>query len=199
MNIIVHLMFAVTVRRRLKKSVGVKLNLRGFLFGNILPDISRKYGAHPHYMKDALPHVMASKDRLLYKNSNKALSSYKFAKELGAMNHYLSDFFCVPHTEGYSRSKAHHGIYELLMIARYRKGLRAYRTLLKDHASLLKPKDLNSFIREHNDIYTRQRASKVTDIQYALFAGTKLGETMLTHSTAIQDSKSFNEARVLEA
>lgn len=69
MNIIVHLMFAVTLRGQVKKKMGVSLNLRGFLFGNILPDISKKYGEHPHYMKDALSHVVKSKDNLLFKNS----------------------------------------------------------------------------------------------------------------------------------
>jgi hypothetical protein len=191
-------MFAVTVRRKVRKTTGVKLNLRGFLYGNILPDISRKYGSHPHYMKDALPHVLAVKDSLLLKTRSSA-SSYKFAKELGAMNHYLSDFFCLPHTEGYSRSKAHHGIYELLMIARYRKGLRAYRALLKSHLTPVKPKDLNSFINEHNKTYTTMKASKINDIQYALFAGTKLSESMLANAPAIHDNKSFHEACVLES
>ena len=42
-------------------------------------------------MKDALSFVVSSKDKLLYDNSY-PLYSYQFAKRLGAMNHYLSDF-----------------------------------------------------------------------------------------------------------
>lgn len=183
MNIIVHIMFAVTLRRQIKKKMGISLNLRGFLFGNILPDISRKYGQHPHYMKDALSHVSESKDNLLFKSSE-PFYSYRFAKKLGAMNHYLSDFFCLPHTQGYKGSKAHHGYYELMMIARYRKGLKAYRKLLKEHDPDLNQRDLMSFIVDNNKTYSEIKASDVNDIRYALYAGTKFNECILAHSMA---------------
>lgn len=188
MNIIVHLMFAVTLRRQVKKNIGVSLNLPGFLFGNILPDISRKYGEYPHYMKDALSHVVKSKDNLLFKN-HEPFYSYSFAKKLGAMNHYLSDFFCLPHTEGYKGSKAHHGYYEFMMIARYRKGLKAFRTLLKEQNNNLMQRDLKSFIVDNNHSYSNRKASDVNDIRYALYAGTKLSESVLAHSMAavVQD------------
>jgi len=176
-------MFAVTLRRQIKKKMGISLNLRGFLFGNILPDISRKYGQHPHYMKDALSHVSESKDNLLFKSSE-PFYSYRFAKKLGAMNHYLSDFFCLPHTQGYKGSKAHHGYYELMMIARYRKGLKAYRKLLKEHDPDLNQRDLMSFIVDNNKTYSEIKASDVNDIRYALYAGTKFNECILAHSMA---------------
>ncbi len=183
MNIIVHLMFAVTLRRHVKKKLGISLNLRGFLFGNILPDISRKYSEHPHYMKDALSYVVNSKDKLLLKDGE-PFYSYRFAKKLGAMNHYLSDFFCLPHTEGYKGSKAHHGYYEFMMIARYRKGLKAFRKLLNEQVSDLKQRDLMSFIVDNNHSYSNRKASDVNDIRYALYAGTKFSECVLAHSMA---------------
>ena len=161
MNVIVHLMFAMTVRNKIKKELGVSINLPGFLFGNILPDISKTYGSCPHYMKDALSHVVASQDKLIYKDQDSAFSSYAYAKNLGAINHYLSDFFCLPHTEGYQGSKAHHGIYELSMIARYRKGLRGYRSLLEKQSGLLQPRDLQVFIEEQNKKYAQKQPSTV--------------------------------------
>ncbi len=181
MNIIVHLMFAVTVRRRVKKTLGVSLNLRGFLYGNILPDISKKYGQCPHYMKDALPYVVSSKDRLI-SNNNHSLYSYQFAKRLGAMNHYLSDFFCQPHNEGYKGSKAHHGYYELMMIARYRKGLRAYRKLMNEQETNLGLRNMKDFIVTHNNSYSAQKASDVNDIRYALFTGATISQSILVQS-----------------
>lgn len=185
MNVIVHLMFAMTVRRRVKKSMGVSLSFTGFLYGNILPDISKKYGAYPHYMKDALAHVVRTKDEIIEKSYGQPLSKYRFAKELGAINHYLSDFFCLPHTEDYYRGKIYHLYYELLMIARYRKGLIAYRRLLKEHSTrTLMPKELKSFIVEHNKIYRSKSASDIKDIGYALFAGIKLIECVIAHSIA---------------
>jgi hypothetical protein len=186
-------MFAWTVRNRMKKTLGVSLNLRGFLYGNILPDISRKYGECPHYMKDALSHVVSSKDKLLYSNSYSP-DSYQFAKRLGAMNHYLSDFFCLPHNEGYKGSKAHHGYYELMMIARYRKGLRAYRKLLDENRPALGLRNLKDFIITHNKTYASKKASDVNDIRYALFAITKLNESILTHSLAGTESENRFES-----
>ena len=100
------------------------------------------------------------------------------------MNHYLSDFFCLPHTQGYKGSKAHHGYYELMMIARYRKGLKAYRKLLKEHDPDLNQRDLMSFIVDNNKTYSEIKASDVNDIRYALYAGTKFNECILAHSMA---------------
>lgn len=188
MNIIVHLMFAVTVRRRIRKTLGLTLNLPGFLYGNILPDISKKYGEHPHYMKDALSHVVATKDNLLQRSTDEPLSPYQFAKELGAINHYLSDFFCLPHTEDYKGSKTQHGVYEFIMIARYRKGSRAFSSLLKDHVDQLELSDLRAFIIDHNKAYKDRKASNINDIRYALFAGTKLSESMLTQMAALSET-----------
>ncbi|NLL96322.1 MAG: zinc dependent phospholipase C family protein [Clostridiaceae bacterium] len=183
MNIIVHLMFAWTVRSRVKRTLGVSLNLRGFLYGNILPDISKKYGECPHYMKDALSFVVSSRDKLLYDNSY-PLYSYQFAKRLGAMNHYLSDFFCLPHNEGYRGSKAHHGYYELMMIARYRKGLRAFRKFLDEQDTSMGLRNFKEFIIMHNKNYANKKASDINDIRYALFAVTKLSESILAQSLA---------------
>lgn len=193
MNIIVHLMFAMTLRRRVKKTLGVKLNLPGFLYGNILPDISKKYGAHAHYMKDALGHVIESKDHILNRHRNEYLSNYQFAKEVGAINHYLSDFFCLPHTEKYARGKLYHQYYEFLMIARFRKGLRAYHKMLNNDKTMLKPSDVEAFILNHNKDYTGKKISDVNDIRYALFAGIKLVECMVVHTIL---SKSFVRTKV---
>ncbi len=184
MNIFVHLMFATTVRRRIKKSLGVSLSYFGFLYGNILPDISRKYGYHPHYLKDSLNHVIISKDRLIDSN-NPGYSSYRFAKELGAINHYLSDFFCMPHTERFQGTRLNHGIYELAMMIRYKKGHKAFRHMLKEQSSTLKPSDLKSFIEENSITYSQNKGSDILDISYALFAGTKLSESMILYSAAV--------------
>lgn len=183
MNIIVHLMFAVTLRKRLKKSLGITLNLPGFLYGNILPDISKKYGAFPHYIKDALHHVVTSNEKLLAEG-NESLNSYKFAKELGAINHYLSDFFCYPHTEGYSKPKVHHAYYELMMVAHYKKGLRALKILLEKQNSSLIFYDLRAFILENNKKYSGHGTSDVNDIGYALFTGVLMIESVLIQSLA---------------
>ena len=160
MNIIVHLMFAVTLRRQIKKKMGISLNLRGFLFGNILPDISKKYGSILTY--EGCTFTCGKSINLLFKTSE-PFYSYRFAKNLGTINHYLSDFFCLPHTEGYKGSKAHHGYYEFMMIARYRKGLKAFRMLLKEQDSDLKQRDLMSFIVDKNNTYSNKKASDVND------------------------------------
>lgn len=182
MNIIVHLMFAVTLRQRVKRTMGIKLNLPGFLYGNILPDISKKYGAHAHYMKDALEHVIKTNDHIIKRHREEYLSNYQFAKEVGAINHYLSDFFCLPHTERYDRGKIYHQYYEFLMIARFRKGLRAYHKMLKNDKTMLKPSEVEDFIINYNKDYADKKISDVNDIRYALFAGIKLVECMVAHS-----------------
>jgi hypothetical protein len=100
------------------------------------------------------------------------------------MNHYLSDFFCLPHNEGYRGSKAHHGYYELMMIARYRKGLRAFRKFLDEQDTSMGLRNFKEFIIMHNKNYANKKASDINDIRYALFAVTKLSESILAQSLA---------------
>ena len=94
MNIIVHLMFAVSIRNRLKKRLGISLNLRGFLYGNILPDISRKYGAHPHYIKVLLL-MLFPPTRSFHLKTMIPFTPIDLLKAR-VINHYLSDFSATP-------------------------------------------------------------------------------------------------------
>jgi hypothetical protein len=182
LNIIVHILFAVTVRRQLKSSLGISLSYPGFLYGNILPDISRKYRKHPHNIKDSLAHVVTSGRKILNLEEKDNISDYTFARELGVINHYLSDFFCFPHNEDYKGSKIMHLIYELIMTVRYKKGLKLFRKMLNQQRDFLNPENLEIFIRDRNEHYKSINSNDVNDIGYALFAGIKLIECMIAHS-----------------
>ena len=49
MNIIVHLLIAQSIRKTVYEQIGIKLSYTGFLYGNILPDISAEYDKLPHF------------------------------------------------------------------------------------------------------------------------------------------------------
>jgi hypothetical protein len=112
------------------------------------------------------------------------------------MNHYLSDFFCLPHTDGYLGTKVYHGLYELFMVARYRKGLNASRAMLKKENALLKPEELKDFILEKSKLYAGKKSSGVNDIRFALFAGTKMSQCIVVHSVVFSE---LETARNLQA
>lgn len=119
MNVIVHLCFAQAVRRAVKRQCGVRLSLFGFLFGNILPDLSAAYRRHPHFLAQSQEFVFARVGLLVQEPGTRG--SFAQGRQLGVVTHYLSDYCCWAHTEAFGGDMRAHHLYELRML----RGLRA--------------------------------------------------------------------------
>lgn len=93
MNIIMHLLFSYNMRRIIRKHSGVKLNLLGFMYGNILPDIKAIY--KPHRISESLPFVVKrAKD--LMKEPYQTGSGYSWSRKLGIIPITCPIIFAMP-------------------------------------------------------------------------------------------------------
>lgn len=181
MNVLVHLMFAYHVRKIIKKDIGIKLNLLGFMVGNVIPDIRARFNSQPHYIDASLKYVVKSSHRLINNDEMISKDSYLFSKKMGIINHYLSDFFCYPHQAHYKEGLRRHMTYELKMLAKYRKGLkRAKRDLILNPKGLI-PEDIEEWIIRKNRLYRGQQISCATDVSHAIHAGSTIGRSLILH------------------
>lgn len=123
MNIIGHVLIACSVRENVYRATGVRLSFSGFLNGNVLPDISAKYGKNPHYFKSSYGFVINRMRRLRDVLEVRRLGSYRCSLSAGVITHYLSDFFCYAHSECCTYDIYRHHWYELCMLWRFPGGL----------------------------------------------------------------------------
>lgn len=182
MNLMVHLLFAYHVRKIIKEDIGIKLNLLGFMVGNILPDIRARFNSQPHYIDHSLNFVIKSGHALMQNVEDLSRDSYRYSKNMGIINHYLSDYFCYPHQAHYNEGFRRHMTYELVMLAKYRKGLKKYRNHLKHEPKELSPEEFKDWILHKNRVYRCQQISCSNDVSHAIHAGSLLGRNLLLNS-----------------
>lgn len=121
MNIIVHLLFAHAVRRAVMRQGGARLSLAGFLLGNVLPDLSARYRAHPHFLSQSQDFVLARTAAL--GGEWQPAGSFARAKDIGVVTHYLSDYCCYAHTDAFGADMRRHHLYEMRMLFDFSAGL----------------------------------------------------------------------------
>lgn len=193
MNIIVHLLFSCNMRRIIRKQSGVKLNMLGFMYGNILPDIRSMH--KPHRLNGSLDFLVKRTQNLIRK-PHQASSLYSWSKELGIITHYLSDYFCYAHQDHYDKGLGVHMLYELRMLSKYRKGLKHYRANFSRAYHCLAPDEFERWILEQNSKYNSRAYSYVRDISNALYAGSMIGQNMLSNCDTLPKAR---KARAHEA
>jgi hypothetical protein len=165
MNIIAHLFLGSAVRHYTYKQIGIKLSWSGFLLGNILPDISSSYSHYPHFLKDSAEYIVESAKDICY-NTDDNLSLFEFSKQVGVINHYMTDYFCYAHCEDYQEDIYHHHLYEFLMLFALSKGLRSFKK--SEQGRQITPYELFGFIGTRAAEYHQGGFCKSKDVDYAL-------------------------------
>lgn len=179
MNIIMHLLFSYKMRKIIRSHSGVKLSLIGFMYGNILPDIKAIH--KPHQINGSLSFLVKRTQSLIANPVQTVPPPYSWSRELGIITHYLSDYFCYAHQDRYDKGLGSHMLYELKMIAQYRRGLKRYQSEFSAAYHDLAPDHFEQWILEQNSRYNSQACSQSGDISYALYAGSMIGENMLLY------------------
>ena len=187
MNIIAHLFLGSAVRNYTCRQIGVKLSWSGFLLGNILPDISGEYSRYPHFLKDSIEYIAESAKDLSY-NAEEDVSMFEFSKQIGVINHYLSDYFCFAHCEEYKEDIYHHHFYEFMMLFALYRGLKSFKK--NDPCRQTTPYELCSFIRARVAEYEREETCKLKDIDYALSVCSAATVGLLQTSFYVRDNVS---------
>ena len=166
MNILVHLMLARRVCRFIRAQTGVELDEAGFLFGNVLPDLSEEYDAHPHFQWESMPFVLERIAALCDGAENSPIHSFTFAKEVGVIAHYLSDFCCYAHSARFEGGILRHHRYEWRMLSRFADG--AVRFAMCSPEFCDTPGAFDVFLARVLNQYHEAPPDGATDVFYAL-------------------------------
>ena len=85
---------------------GRRVNKILFLFGNFYPDLIHSYLWCKHEYQHSREYIRKKIEKLRNR-------PFLFSFHLGILAHYISDYFCYPHSSVYNKSLFHHIMYEL--------------------------------------------------------------------------------------
>ena len=88
------------------KGLGLHFHKESFLFGNLFPDLIHSY----FWCRHEYP---SSRNILRIKIEQLKKSPVFFSFRMGVLIHYISDYFCYPHTSVFGQGIAQHIMYEL--------------------------------------------------------------------------------------
>lgn len=105
MRLEIHYKIAKKISDELK-DLGIQVHERSFLFGNFFPDLIHSY----FWCKHEYP---VSRDYIRKKIESLKKRPLFFSFQLGILTHYISDYFCYPHSRVYDKGILDHIKYEL--------------------------------------------------------------------------------------
>jgi len=85
---------------------GLRVNKILFLLGNFYPDLVHSYLWCKHEYQHSREYIKKKIEKL-------SKRSFLFSFHLGILAHYISDYFCYPHSGVYDKNIFHHILYEL--------------------------------------------------------------------------------------
>ena len=88
------------------KNLGFKINEKLFLLGNIFPDLIQSYIWRRHEYQHSREYIIKKIDILKKR-------PLLFSFHLGILAHYISDYFCYPHSASFEKGLIDHIAYEI--------------------------------------------------------------------------------------
>ena len=174
------MLIARKIHTYMDENYGENINRRHFIFGNIKPDIMRKFKTLRHSIHDSLDFVLGEVTR----HADERETVKNPSVHLGMINHYLSDFFCSKHY--YKESDE-----GLIKHIRYEKRLHKKIKQMEDSGTLGLPYfkaaenttgNFLDILRSLEEEYSSQPPSIENDIVFALCAPLAVCMFLLKHS-----------------
>lgn len=103
-----HLVVSNQVNSNIKNTLNYSLDKRLFSWGSVKPDIVPSLLIKKHYKEETLDYVIDKIEELInlkYSNCSNSLLDKYLSINLGEIIHFLSDFFCVPHSQRWEFKK----------------------------------------------------------------------------------------------
>jgi hypothetical protein len=125
MNSFSHILIGKLLYTYLEQNCGMTLHKPSFLYGNILPDCTRRFKKMPHepeywdqYLRKEVAALTGQQKPALYFERS-------YSRRLGIICHFYADFFCYAHTQAYTGGLYPHMKYEWELHQRMVKSLGA--------------------------------------------------------------------------
>ncbi len=113
MEFFTHIRMSLALKHTIEKATNIKLDSISFIYGNIKPDICKRYIKIPHFKKTSMGFIrerIAEISKISITTRSKCTK--EFSVNLGIITHYLSDFFCYAHSDLFTGGAVKHLSYE---------------------------------------------------------------------------------------
>ncbi len=129
MNIFSHIIMGQMLYKSLRKN-NIKVQKNSFIFGNIKPDFSSEHKRIPHYKKDNFDFFKKKVNEFINTELECRFEyNSELSVKLGVICHYISDFFCFAHNEGFKNTMWNHFLYELKLYFYMQKNIKSIRKI----------------------------------------------------------------------
>lgn len=172
-----HLLISNIIYKYLSNNINFKLDRAAFAYGNVKPDFIDNDIKCSHTLDESLYCVNKYSEKLIRDN----LSIKEFSISLGVICHFTCDYFCLYHTNGYSKKGIlKHLYYELILhmklITLFLRGkLRLTNYELHDTS-------VEDILLKLQKKYNSEAKGLNTDIKYTLFAATQISKLIVYSS-----------------
>lgn len=183
-----HILFSKILYENCLKDLNFKLDKYKFMYGNIKPDIFCNYFKDDHTIKGSIKIVKEYSNKLI--NSKNNISD--FSVGLGVICHYVCDYFCIYHTEGYSKNNIFEHIgYERKLHNKVIHMIERSEVKIESRNNFIKG-DVVEFIYKMQKKYFDEEQSLNRDIIYALETANAVTEGIVYYSILKSNHKSLN-------
>ncbi|SES00113.1 zinc dependent phospholipase C family protein [Lachnobacterium bovis] len=149
-----------------------------YRFGNILPDLRISFIYKRHEFKGTIDDLEQFAKDLVFNNK---ISDRKRAMMLGEVNHYVADYFTLPHNDFFEGNMKEHCEYEETlkqMLRRYLKTEHAYN-ILPEIIRAQNVEEVFDEIKKMHELYAKQEAGIYCDIEFIVVVNYLVAKKML--------------------
>lgn len=166
-----HLVFANIIYKNILTAYGIRLRKSSFIYGNIKPDMSSMIVNIPHNIDESGLFILNEIEILINEvNSLSQLRTREFARKLGIITHYVSDYFCLPHNKGFmNEGIVKHMLYErrINKLCREQNGIMAPDMYINDFKDS-EYESIREYLTDKHNKYCCEGRFMQTDINYAV-------------------------------
>lgn len=113
MNTLVHMVIAKDIIKEVENALNLKAKKLSFIYGSARPDIRKDIYNTNHYREDLTVNYVYDMMEKVFTEFSEKNNVSEFYMSLGAVIHFICDFFCYPHNSYYDDGRYNHHKYEL--------------------------------------------------------------------------------------
>ena len=190
-----HMIIADHIYHNTEKSLGIKLNKSSLMYGSIKPDIAPNLLKLSHFKPQSLTLICKEIKGLTEHAYADEINYIKFiSQQIGIINHFISDFFCVPHNDRktYKNNFIEHMAYENTLHKKFKKYDKPIITPKVSTDFLnLSIDEIEEMIEGYHRDYLMNKESMINDIEYSANMSSLVSVIIMTnmvHNSSVEAS-----------
>ncbi len=190
-----HMIIADHIHYNTEKTLGIKLNKSSLMYGSVKPDIAPNLLKLSHFKPQSLTLICREiKDLTEHAYVDERRYIKYISQKIGIINHFISDFFCVPHNDRktYKNNFMEHMVYEKML---HKKIKTFNKESITPKASLdllnLSTIEIEDIIEGYHLEYSKNNESILNDIKHSVTVSSMVSVLIMAnmvHNSSIEAS-----------